>query len=73
MHDHHPVETLRSRPETTLTDFDPSEDRIRFETPGHVSLRLDRDAAVAELLGAINYLAGAVIYLEEHDNGQDDG
>ncbi len=36
------------------------------------SLRLERDAAVAELLGAINYLAGAVIYLEEHDNGQDD-
>jgi len=28
------------------------------------SQRLDRDAAVKELLGAINYLAGAVIYLE---------
>lgn len=28
------------------------------------STRLPRDAAVFELLGAINYLAGAVIYLE---------
>lgn len=28
------------------------------------SMRLPRDRAVAELLGAINYLAGAVIHLE---------
>ena len=27
--------------------------------------RMDRDAAVRELLGAINYLAAAVLYLEE--------
>ena len=32
------------------------------------STRLDRDKAVFELLGAINYLAGAVIHLEK-DNG----
>lgn len=31
------------------------------------SQRMDKDAAVAELLGAINYLAGAIIYLEEKD------
>jgi Ca2+-binding RTX toxin-like protein len=43
------------RPETTLTDFDPSEDRIRFETPGHVSLRLDRDSA-AVLLDGVDVL-----------------
>jgi hypothetical protein len=29
------------------------------------STRLDNDAAVRELLGAINYLAGAVIFLED--------
>jgi len=43
------------RPETTLTDFDPSEDRIRFETPGQVSLRLDRDSA-AVLLDGVDVL-----------------
>lgn len=31
------------------------------------SQRLPTDAAVKELLGAINYLAGAVIFLEEKD------
>lgn len=31
------------------------------------SLRLDREHAVFELLGAINYLAGAVIFLEDRD------
>jgi hypothetical protein len=30
----------------------------------HESQRLPRDMAVAELLGAINYLAGAVIFIE---------
>lgn len=30
------------------------------------SQRLQHDAAVRELLGAINYLAGAVIWLESH-------
>ena len=33
------------------------------------SQRLDTDAAVFELLGAINYLAAAVICLEEYKNG----
>ncbi len=28
------------------------------------SKRMDKDAAVRELLGAINYIAGAVIFLE---------
>jgi hypothetical protein len=32
------------------------------------SQRLERDAAVRELLGAINYLAGAIIFLEQQDN-----
>ena len=31
------------------------------------SLRLDREHAVFELLGAINYLAGAIIFLEDRD------
>jgi hypothetical protein len=31
----------------------------------HESQRLPHDRAVAELLGAINYLAGAVIYMEQ--------
>ena len=35
------------------------------------SQRLPRDRAIAELLGAINYLAGAVVYLENED--QDNG
>ena len=30
------------------------------------SQRMDKDAAVRELLGAINYLAGAVIYMENN-------
>lgn len=30
------------------------------------SVRLERGPAIQELLGAINYLAGAVIYLEQH-------
>ena len=34
------------------------------------SQRLDTDAAVFELLGAINYLAAAVICLEEYKRGQ---
>lgn len=29
------------------------------------STRMDRDAAVRELLGAINYVAGAVIWMEK--------
>jgi len=29
--------------------------------------RMDKDAAVRELLGAINYISGAVIYLESKD------
>ena len=33
------------------------------------SKRLERDAAVRELLGAINYLAAAIIYLREPRNG----
>jgi hypothetical protein len=33
------------------------------------SQRMPCVPAVHELLGAINYLAGAVIYLEDHDNG----
>lgn len=33
------------------------------------SMRMDREAAVRELLGAINYLAGAVIFLEAQDDG----
>lgn len=31
------------------------------------STRMEKDAAVRELLGAINYLAGAIIILEERD------
>ena len=33
------------------------------------SQRLDTDSAIFELLGAINYLAAAVICLEEYKNG----
>ena len=33
------------------------------------SLRLSPDAAVREMLGAINYFAGAVIFLEKHTHG----
>jgi hypothetical protein len=29
------------------------------------SLRMDTEAAVRELLGAINYIAGAIIHLEK--------
>jgi hypothetical protein len=35
------------------------------------SSRMDKDRAVKELLGAINYLAGAVIYLENEDVSND--
>ena len=31
------------------------------------STRMDKDAAVAELLGAINYLAGAIIFLNRQE------
>lgn len=31
------------------------------------STRMPREQAIHELLGAINYLAGAIIYLEKHD------
>jgi hypothetical protein len=34
------------------------------------SKRLPKERAVAELLGAINYLAGAVIHLERQDEPQ---
>ena len=33
------------------------------------SMRLPRDAAVRELLGAINYLAGAILHLEARSDG----
>ena len=33
------------------------------------SMRMPPDAAVRELLGAINYLAGAVIFLEARNDG----
>jgi len=32
------------------------------------SMRLPHDAAIRELLGAINYIAGAVIYMEKENN-----
>lgn len=35
------------------------------------SMRLPRDRAVAELLGAINYLAGAVIHIESEASGKE--
>lgn len=35
----------------------------------HESQGLSRDAAVCELLGAINYLAGAIIHLEARSDG----
>jgi len=34
------------------------------------SVRLPHDRAIAELLGAINYLAGAIIYLEKNHGVQ---
>lgn len=37
------------------------------------SQRLPKDAAIRELLGAINYLAGAVISLEMQDGPEDGG
>lgn len=37
------------------------------------SQRMDKDAAVRELLGAINYCAGAIIYLERNDPGAPKG
>jgi VCBS repeat-containing protein len=39
------------RPETTLTDFDPLQDRIQMETPGQVGLRLDRENAALQIDG----------------------
>lgn len=35
------------------------------------SLRMPKDRAIAELLGAINYLAGAVVLLETTRTGED--
>ena len=32
--------------------------------------RMDKDAAVRELLGAINYIAGTIIYLEKHHGAE---
>jgi len=37
------------------------------------SLRMEPDAAVRELLGAINYLAMAIIVLEGGDDGETEG
>lgn len=37
------------------------------------SQRLPKDAAVREILGAINYLAGAIIALEMQEPGNDNG
>lgn len=37
------------------------------------SQRMDKEAAVRELLGAINYCAGAIIYLERNDPGAPKG
>lgn len=58
-------------------DQQPMQQLIRLYGPGFAlgqaakkaqeSQRLPRDRAVAELLGAINYLAGAIIHLESCD------
>lgn len=47
-------------------------DKKTFEAHGMVK-RQQEDRAVHELLGAINYLAGAIIFIESADNADDAG
>lgn len=54
------------QPMQTISRLVGSCDGLRYQAikKTQESARMDKDAAVRELLGAINYLAGAVIYLE---------
>ena len=57
---------FESQPMLTLSEFLGTNDGLLFQAIKKVqeSKRLPPQAAVFELLGAINYLAGAVIYIE---------
>lgn len=62
-------EPFHDQPMQTISALVGSNDGLRFQAVKkiHESARLDKAAAVRELLGAINYIAGAIIYIEGKD------
>lgn len=54
------------QPMQTISRLIGSHDGLLYQAMKKIqeSKRMDKDAAVRELLGAINYIAGAVIFLE---------
>lgn len=58
-----------SQPMQTISDLLNTQNGMLYQAMKKIqeSTRMDRDAAVRELLGAINYVAGAIIWLEKQN------
>ena len=57
------------QPMQTISDLLNTQNGMLYQAIKKIqeSTRMDRDAAVRELLGAINYVAGAIIWLEKQN------
>ena len=57
------------QPMQTISDLLNTQNGMLYQAMKKIqeSTRMDRDAAVRELLGAINYVAGAIIWLEKQN------
>lgn len=60
---------FHEQPMQVISELLNTPDGLRYQAIKKIqeSCRMDRDAAIRELLGAINYIAGVVIYLEKKD------
>jgi len=63
---HAQVQPFDKQPMQTISQLVGSCDGLRYQAIKKIqeAARLDHDSAVRELLGAINYIAGAIIYME---------
>ena len=54
------------QPMQTISQLVGSSDGLRYQAIKKIQEagRMDKDAAIRELLGAINYIAGTIIYME---------
>ena len=60
---------FEEQPMQTISELIESPEGMRYQAIKKIreSARLEHDAQIAELLGAINYIAGLIVYLERHE------
>lgn len=66
---HGQSKSFTEQPMQTISDLLNTQSGMLYQAMKKIqeSTRMDRDAAVRELLGAVNYIAGAIIWLEKQD------